>query len=131
VAALLEAHGVETVVLDAARNGLEAEYYQVDSISTSSREYEGHQAQEVTGEYHPMGNLSLAAGTVVVPMDQPLARVAFKLLEPRSDDGLVAWGLLDSRDLQADHPYPILRAAPGTAPRLGPPATPDRRRLTR
>jgi hypothetical protein len=34
-------------------------------------------------------------GTAYVAMDQPLGRLAFSLLEPRSDDGLVAWALLD------------------------------------
>lgn len=39
---------------------------------------------------------ALARGEwVVVPMDQPLARLAFLLLEPRSDDGLTNWGLMD------------------------------------
>jgi hypothetical protein len=28
-------------------------------------------------------------------MNQPLARLAFYLLEPRSDDGLVEWNVLD------------------------------------
>ncbi len=38
----------------------------------------------------------LAAGTLVVPADQPLARLAFVLLEPTSDDGFGTWGLLSS-----------------------------------
>ena len=28
-------------------------------------------------------------------MDQPLARLAFTLLEPRSDDGVLNWNVLD------------------------------------
>lgn len=42
----------------------------------------------------------------VVPMDQPLARLAFLLLEPRSDDGLAAWGLVDP---WIDDAFPVLR----------------------
>ena len=37
----------------------------------------------------------LPAGTVRVDMTQPLARLAFYLIEPRSDDGLVDWNILD------------------------------------
>ena len=36
-------------------------------------------------------------------MDQPLARLAFYLLEPTSDDGLVAWNYLDDRLKDATH----------------------------
>jgi hypothetical protein len=53
----------------------------------------------------------------MVPMEQPLARVVFHLLEPRSDDGLVAWGLI-GEFLEADGEYPIRRAVPGRGPRL-------------
>ena len=49
------------------------------------------------------------AGSLAVAMDQPLARLAFYLMEPRSDDGLVDWNLLDAA-LGADvKSYPIVR----------------------
>ena len=41
-------------------------------------------------------------------MTQPLARLAFYLLEPASDDGLVAWNVLDDQ-LKDAKVYPILR----------------------
>jgi hypothetical protein len=41
-------------------------------------------------------------------MDQPLARLAFLLLEPRSDDGFANWNVLDPA-LEAAEEYPILR----------------------
>ena len=50
----------------------------------------------------------IPAGTLLVPMDQPLARLAFTLLEPRSDDGFAAWNQLDGW-ITADRPLPILR----------------------
>jgi hypothetical protein len=42
-------------------------------------------------------------------MDQPLARLAFLLLEPRSDDGLTNWNVLDGK-LEGADVYPVLRA---------------------
>jgi len=49
-----------------------------------------------------------AAGYWEVQMNQPLARLAFDLLAPTSDDGLTAWNFLD--DLLKDaKTYPILR----------------------
>jgi len=51
------------------------------------------------------------AGSLVVPMDQPLARLAFVLLDARSDDGLMAWNVLDPLLGQNPGPefYPVLR----------------------
>jgi hypothetical protein len=111
----LGAHGAETLVLAEART-VEVEEFVVDSLATSTREYQGRFEQEVLGSYRS-ATRTLEPGTVAVPMDQPLARVIFALLEPRSDDGFVAWGFL-SGSLRAGEPYPILRGSPGTSPRL-------------
>ena len=43
-------------------------------------------------------------------MDQPLARLAFYLIEPRSDDGLVTWNYLDHALTADAKAYPILRS---------------------
>ena len=51
----------------------------------------------------------MPAGAWAVPMNQPLARLAFYLLAPTSDDGLATWNYLDDV-LGADvKSYPILR----------------------
>jgi hypothetical protein len=39
---------------------------------------------------------TLPAGTLRVPLDQPLARVAFQLLDPQADDGLAVWNAYDA-----------------------------------
>jgi hypothetical protein len=107
----LEAHGLQMSTLEAPET-LEVEVFGIDSVTTSERVYEGHQAQEVWGNYG-RETRTLEAGTIRIPMDQPLARVAFTLLEPRSDDGFVAWGFLPTT-LQAGEAYPILRGFPKT-----------------
>jgi hypothetical protein len=106
----LQAHGIRYSALDGVQE-VEVQEFVVDSVTTASREYEGHQGQEVFGSYREVGR-TLDAGTIMVPMDQPLVRVAFSLLEPRSDDGFVAWGFL-SDALKAGEPYPVLRSVPG------------------
>ena len=111
----LEAHGVETLMLADART-LEVEEFTVDSVTTATREYQGRFEQEAFGSYRTVTR-TLEAGTVAIPMDQPLARVIFTLLEPRSDDGFVAWGFLPG-SLRAGEPFPVLRRSPGTSPRL-------------
>jgi hypothetical protein len=54
---------------------------------------------------------ALPAGSLVVPMDQPLARLAFILFDPRSDDGFMAWNILDAvlGTTPAPQYYPVLR----------------------
>jgi hypothetical protein len=47
-------------------------------------------------------------GALEVSMTQPLARLAFYLIEPASDDGLVTWNVLDDQ-LKDAKTYPILR----------------------
>ena len=49
--------------------------------------------QEVFGTWEeaPAG---VSGAGLIVPVDQPLGRLVVMLLEPRSDDGLVAWGVL-------------------------------------
>jgi hypothetical protein len=70
------------------------------------------------------------AGTLVVAMDQPLARLAFTLLEPQSDDGAVNWNVLDGvfepagQAVALPLPLPIVRTH---APiEIRPPNRPDR-----
>lgn len=103
----VRAHGIR---VDSLHRGetVEVEAFQVDSLSTAAREYQGHRAQEVWGRYR-LRTRELPEGTLVIPMDQPLARLAFALLEPRSDDGFLAWGLL-AGEVAEGEAYPVLRA---------------------
>ena len=50
----------------------------------------------------------IAAGSYIVPVAQPMGLVAFYMLEPESDDGLVTWNFFDS-ELAQGAVYPIYR----------------------
>ncbi|MCH8143581.1 MAG: hypothetical protein IIA55_02525, partial [Gemmatimonadetes bacterium] len=63
--------------------------------------------RQVFGRYR-QDNRTLPAGTAVVRTEQPLGRLVFELLEPRSSDGLLNWNVLDSL-LEDATEYPILR----------------------
>jgi hypothetical protein len=103
----LAAHGVRTTVLDAPM-AVDLEVFRVDSTSTSPRPFQGHTELEYFGAWAP-ASVTLPAGTTVVDVAQPLGRLAFYLLEPRSDDGLANWGFLD--EFVEEGVYPILRGA--------------------
>jgi Zinc carboxypeptidase len=104
----LEAHGVE-VVRYAAERELPVERFMIDSTRVAAREFQGRHERTVWGAWVPTIE-TLPAGTAYVSVDQPLGRLAFTLLEPRSDDGFVAWGFVDEQIVGGR--MPILRVAP-------------------
>jgi hypothetical protein len=55
------------------------------------------------------GEQDLPAGTIIISMEGPHARLAFYLLEPRADDGFTDWAVLD-RWIDGDGAFPILRS---------------------
>jgi len=103
----LAEHGVQTRVL-ARDTSVAAERFAIDSTWTAQREYQTHRERTITGRWQPE-SVQLSAGQyVLVDMAQPLARLIFYLLEPRSDDGLAAWNAME-RELAGAKQYPILR----------------------
>jgi hypothetical protein len=68
-----------------------------------------HGLRSLDGSWKAAPTATVPAGSWAIPMNQPLARLAFYLLAPTSDDGLTAWNYLDEM-LGADvKVYPILR----------------------
>ncbi|HEX6133984.1 MAG TPA: M14 family metallopeptidase [Longimicrobiales bacterium] len=106
VMANLQAHGVQWRPLGNARE-LRAETFRIDSTAVAPREFQGHRERTVHGTWQS-GAVSAPADAIVIPMDQPLARLLFTLLEPRSDDGLVNWNYFD-RTIEAGDGIPIVR----------------------
>jgi len=100
-----EAHGVAVVRYASARQ-VSAERFVVDSTVVADREFQGRRERTVWGRWEPV-TLELPEGTAYVSVDQPLGRLAFTLLEPRSDDGFLAWGILDAPMERGT--FPVLR----------------------
>lgn len=107
----LRMHGVRVVPVDA--RPARVEVFRIDSTRVAERAFQGHQERRIWGRWEASPGTGLPQGTMGVPMDQPLARLIFTLLEPRSDDGFAAWNLLDNQ-LEGARMYPIFRvpAAP-------------------
>lgn len=107
----LAAHGVRSRRLERPAR-VRAEEFRIDSTRVAEREFQGRRERELFGHWGPAAEREVPAGTLVVPTDQPLGRLAFVLLEPRSDDGLANWGLLDEA-LRDARDYPVLRTSAG------------------
>jgi hypothetical protein len=101
----LAAHGIVSEPLAAAAE-LDVEAFAIDSSTVAERPFQGHHEREVFGAWSATRR-TVPAGTLVIDVAQPLGRLAFYLLEPRADDGLTNWGLLD--DYLEGGEYPVLR----------------------
>ncbi len=94
---------------------LEVEAFHPKEIKAAERPYQGHRLNQVKGEYALVVK-EFAAGTIFVPLAQPLGNLAAYLLEPESDDGLLVWNFFDrhlvpqwSRELQTYPVYKLLK----------------------
>ena len=111
---LLDLHGVRY------RDGAGADLaggrqaFQIDSVQVADRPYQGVRVQEVFGAWRDVpdgsgGGPETAPPALVVPLDQPLGRLAVAILEPRSPDGVVAWAIVGPDALPAGGTVPIER----------------------
>jgi hypothetical protein len=106
----LDAHGIRYFKTSREMT-LAAERFRIESSRQEEQEYQGtHKLRELTGTWEATDQI-VPAGSLVVPMDQPLARLAFILFDARSDDGLMAWNILDPVLGATPAPtfYPVLR----------------------
>ncbi len=108
---LLDLHGVPYTlgfVWGTAREG-----FRVDSVRTSPRPSANAPGVEAFGRWVPVpaeaGDPPRLAASLLVPTSGPLGRLAVLLLDPRSDDGVVAWGLVPPDALHAGDLAPIQR----------------------
>jgi hypothetical protein len=101
----LEAHGI-AFDRSTSEQVVTADRFSIDSTAVAQREFQGHRERTVWGRWVSEPT-TLPPGTALISMDQPLGRLAFTLLEPRSDDGFVAWAILD--EAIEEGRLPILR----------------------
>jgi hypothetical protein len=86
---------------------IDVQRFVIQSARKSERAFQGHQEARLIGR-HENAKLSIQAGALFVPANQPLARLAFYLLEAESDDGLVTWNYLGD-GLVAGDTFPVYR----------------------
>jgi hypothetical protein len=112
----LEAHGVRYFRTEKDQT-LKGERFKIETSTLADREYQGtHKMRTLTGKWEATEQ-AIPAGSIVVPMGQPLARLAFLLFDPRSADGFMAWNILDPvlGATPAPDYYPVLRTMEAVA----------------
>jgi hypothetical protein len=90
---LLRLHGIEVRRLSTAWEGDAGPQFTIDSTIVAPNAFEGRRLVRVVGRWEAAPAARLAAGAFVVPVAQPLGVLAMYLLEPESDDGVVAWDI--------------------------------------
>ena len=113
----LEAHGIR-YRLTTVDQPLRGERFAIASNVQDAREVQGtHKGRTLTGAWEA-AKQTLPAGSLVIPMDQPLARLAFILMDPRSDDGFTWWNILEAVLGATPSPTHSPGSASGSSPRL-------------
>ena len=110
---LVRLHGLEVSRVSAEWRGDAGPQFVVDSTVIAPNEFEGHRLVRLVGRWESGTPVTLAAGSYVVRAAQPSGVLAMYLLEPESDDGLVAWDVA-GRSSGAAGTAPVIRLA--TAP---------------
>ena len=89
----LKKQGIKVTELK-RRKRVKGEAFMIDEFKNSKRKFEGHFMARVTGKY-VQKTKTFKKGDFWVDMAQPLTNLAFYMLEPQSDDGLVTWNFFD------------------------------------
>jgi hypothetical protein len=89
----LRTHGIQIEEL-AKPLTAKTESLTIESVNQAARPVQGHRISSVTGHWKEQES-HFDSGTWMVRTSQPLGLLAAFLLEPESDDGLLAWNFLD------------------------------------
>ena len=99
-------HGLKTRTVEGAVQ-VPVERFLISDYIRSERAFQGHREARLKGTLE-RAQLSVEAGSIFIPANQALARLAFYLLEPESDDGFVTWNIIED-GLAVGATYPIYR----------------------
>jgi hypothetical protein len=99
-------HGIEIRTIELPTQ-MDVDRFVIQSATKAERVFQGHQEARL-GVTMERAALSVDAGSILIPANQRLARLAAYLLEPDSDDGLVTWNLIED-GLVVGQGYPVYR----------------------
>lgn len=105
-------HGLKTQTISEAAQ-VPVERFRIAEYIRTERAFQGHREARLKGTLEK-AQLSVEPGAIFIPANQPLARLAFYLLEAESDDGLVTWNIIEE-GLAVGATYPIYRVADAKA----------------
>jgi hypothetical protein len=91
---VINAHGLKTTTLTLSKS-LEVESYRLVNVTWPASPFEGrHMPSFDTQVVTEMREFP--AGSIVIPLAQPLAKLAMNLLEPQAPDSFLRWGFFNA-----------------------------------
>ncbi len=107
VAERLAAHGIVFHTLASARGGQALETFRAREAKLSTGTFEGRSMLKVKGEWQAETR-ALPAGSLFVPIAQPLSRVVVALLEPQAPDSFLSWGFFNAAFEEKEYAEPYV-----------------------
>jgi hypothetical protein len=104
---ILDLHGIKVERLSAAAR-VSAQSFAIDSVTDRGQSESARRMRNAPGNWSGASFQTLPAGTFVVRAGQPYGLLAFYLLEPENDDGLLSWGFFEGM-VGPQSKYPVLR----------------------
>jgi hypothetical protein len=89
----LKKHGIQVTTISKSQS-FAGEIFNVEKLERSQRKFEGHFMAKAAGNF-VVAKKKFKQGDFIVDLAQPLGNLAFYLLEPQSDDGLITWNFFD------------------------------------
>jgi hypothetical protein len=95
VQAKLALHGIEHRVITTATATTPVQAFRAERVEFSGAPFEGCQRTTLHGQWRDEVQ-PIAIGSLLVPVEQRLARLVLALLEPQAPDSLAAWGFFNA-----------------------------------
>ena len=92
----LDEHGIAYLRIGHPMKQVDAEAYQLSDPKWADVPFEGHLMLRSFSLQAKPTEVTLPAGSIVVPMNQRAANIAIELLEPQAPDSLLRWGYLNA-----------------------------------
>jgi hypothetical protein len=107
IGAKLALHGIASTTLATAIDAASVQCFRAEQAQFSSTPFEGRMRVELQGAWREEQR-TIPAGSLFVPIQQPLARLVMALLEPEAPDSLAAWGFFNSWFEQKEYIEPYV-----------------------
>lgn len=104
---ILDLHGIRIEHVSAPV-AVTAQSFLIDSVFDRGQSESARRMRGAPGHWDEATRRTLPAGSYIVRGGQPYGLLAFYLLEPENDDGLLSWGFFEGF-VAAQSPYPVMR----------------------
>jgi hypothetical protein len=98
----LAIHGIKFERLSRASQGAKVEAFRATRVTFGTAPFEGHFTTKLEGVWKEE-RLDVPAGSLIVPIAQPKARLVMTLLEPQSGDSFASWGFFSAAFEQKEY----------------------------